>query len=192
VGEFRIETERLILRSWRDEDASPFHKMGSDPKVMEFLGPLRTLAQARESVAGQQALQSDHGYCFWATERRSDGNMIGFCGLEPGPTATPLEGKTEIGWRLAAAEWGKGYASEAARAALDWGFANLPDPDIWAITVAANTRSWGLMERLGMTRMPDLDFDHPSLPKDSPLLRHITYRISASCRWSDADRHPQV
>ena len=175
--EFQIETERLILREWRDEDVPILHRMGNDPRVMEFLGPQQTLDEAMEIVARQQDIQRNLGYCFWVIERKTDATLIGFCGLKPGPEATPLEGKTEIGWRLAHDHWGLGYAREAAQASLDWGFAHLADNAIWAITVAANIRSWNLMERLGMTRQHNLDFDHPGVPIGSSLKRHITYRI---------------
>ena len=177
MAEFRLETERLFLREWRDADVPILHRMGNDPRVMEFLGPQQTLDEAMEAVARQQDTQRNLGYCFWVIERRCDASLIGFCGLKPGPEATPLEGKTEIGWRLAHDHWGQGYAREAAHTSLDWGFANLPDNAIWAITVPANIRSWGLMERLGMIRQIELDFEHPGVPDGSPLKPHITYRI---------------
>lgn len=104
--------------------------------------------------------------------------FLGFCGLKPGPIDTPLEDRIEIGWRLRIDAWGKGYAKEAAQASLDWGFANTDAPDIWAMTVIDNARSWGLMERLGMARRTDCDFDHPALAPDDPLLRHICYSIA--------------
>ena len=177
MAEFALGTERLILRSWRGADVAPFHAMCQNPEVMAYLGPPITLQRAQQIVDHQQLFQADHGHCFWAIERRSDGAMLGFCGLKPGPEKTPIENRIEIGWRLRADAWGQGYAREAAQASLDWGFANLDEDRIWAITVLANSRSWGLMERLGMTRHEDLDFDHPALPADSPLLRHITYSI---------------
>lgn len=175
MAEFAIDTGRLILRGWREEDSNPFCTMCTDPAVMEFLGPPMTLQQAEESTARMIAMQAEHGYCFWAIQPKDSAEMIGFCGIKPGPIDTPLEGRIEIGWRLARAHWGKGYASEAAQASLDWGFANLPDDHIWAITVEGNRRSWGLMERLGMQRHRDLNFDHPSLPDGDPLKPHITY-----------------
>ena len=177
MGEFRLATTRLTLREWREEDVAPFHAMSIDPRVMEFLGPLRSLEETQASITRLKAEQNAHGFCFWAVERRDDKSMIGFCGFDPGSFGTPIEGRVEIGWRLAYDAWNKGYAREAAQATLDWGFANLADDTIWAITVPANIRSWGLMERLGMTRQIDMDFDHPAVPDDSPLKRHITYNI---------------
>jgi RimJ/RimL family protein N-acetyltransferase len=126
-------------------------------------------------MARQNALLDAHGYCFWAIERKEDGAFLGFCGLKPGPEGTPLFGEVEIGWRLAPAGWGKGYAKEAAQASLAWAWDHLDAPQVAAMTVLANTRSWGLMERLGMYRVPEEDFIHPNAPEG--LNPHITYRI---------------
>lgn len=172
-----IETERLILRGWRDEDHAPFEAMGRSPAVMEHLGALQTDEQVAAAIARQQAFQASHGHCFWAIERRADRAFLGFCGLKPG-TVGPIEGEVEIGWRFGRDFWGQGYAREAAAASLVWGWRHLDTPTIAAITVAANTRSWGLMERLGMMRIADGDFDHPAVPDGSPLKRHILYRIA--------------
>ncbi len=173
-----IETARLIVRPWRDSDRAPFAAMGRDPEVMAALGPPKTPEQADAAVDRQQAFQTVHGYCFWALELRGAGEFLGFCGLKPGAQDTPIEAEIEIGWRLARAHWGKGYAREAAQAAIAWGFANLPAPRIMAITTPGNVRSWGLMERLGMARRHDLDFDHPALPPGDPLRPHITYEVA--------------
>ena len=173
-----IETERLLLRGWRDDDFDHWFAMCSDMRVMATIGPLRTEDEARETIHTQQTIQADMGYCFWAIERKSDGRMIGFCGLEDGPDATPIASRIEIGWRLAFDCWRQGYAREAALAALGWGFDNQAFDRIWAITSRVNDRSWGLMERLGMMRHFDLDFDHPNVPFGSPLKPHITYSIA--------------
>jgi RimJ/RimL family protein N-acetyltransferase len=129
------------------------------------------------AISRQQALQTKLGYCFWAVERKADGLFLGFCGLKPGPDGTPIEGQVEIGWRLRVDAWGKGYAREAAQASLAWAWANLDTPKVAAITNIKNTRSWGLMERLGMRRYPEEDFDHPAVPEGDPLRPHILYRI---------------
>lgn len=170
-----IETPRLILRGWRERDIAPLHAMGQDREVMRHLGPPMSADAARAAYDRMVACQAEHGYCFWAVERRADAAFLGFCGLKPGDRF--LAGETEIAWRLARAVWGKGYAREAAEASLAWGWANLDAPRVTAITVAANTRSWGLMERIGMTRVADADFDHPDLAPGDPLRRHILYRI---------------
>jgi RimJ/RimL family protein N-acetyltransferase len=177
VAEFRIETERLILRDWRYSDIDPLHAICSDPRVMKFLGELQTRDEIEGIIVRQKRIQAQLGHCFWALERHDTGEVIGFCGLKPGPEETSIEGKTEIGWRLAYSSWGQGYAKEAATAALAWGFDHLRDDRIWAITVPGNVRSWGLMERLGMEREAALDFDHPYLDADSPLRQHITYSV---------------
>ena len=174
-----IMSERLILRGWREEDVDPFHAMCGDPRVMATLGPLMTREETEALVRRVEDVREAHGYTFWAVERRADGAFLGWCGVKPGAPDTPIADDLEIGWRIAAGEWGKGYAREAAQASLDWAWANLNEDAVWAITVPANVRSWGLMERLGMTRHADLDFDMPApiLPPDSPHLRHITYSI---------------
>ena len=145
---------------------------------MKYLSPLMDRSEAQRLVAGQIVNQGIFGHCFWPIERRSDGTFLGFCGVQPGPADTPVEGRIEIGWRLAFDAWGQGYAREAARAALDWSWSNLAADEIIAMTVVANTRSWGLMERLGMRRRVDLDFDHPALERDDPLMPHIVYSIA--------------
>ena len=171
-----IETDRLILRPWREADIAPFLAMGQDAEVMRYLGPPMTEQAARDAYDRMTACQAEHGCCFWAVERKTDNRFIGFCGLKPG--RAPIEGEIEIGWRLCRGAWGQGLAREAAQASLDWGWCELAVPSIAAITVPANTRSWGLMERLGMTRFLAEDFDHPDVPDDSPLKRHLLYRIA--------------
>jgi RimJ/RimL family protein N-acetyltransferase len=172
-----IATDRLILRGWRDEDAAPFHAMGRDAEVMRFIGPPLSRADAEEMVARQNAILAAFGRCFYALERRADGAFIGFCGVKPGPEGTPIADTPEIGWRLARGAWGLGYAKEAARAALaaEW---RRGTSEVFAVTVPANGRSWGLMERLGMRRDLDRDFDHPAVPRGDPLRRHILYHLA--------------
>lgn len=188
MAEFRLETSRLVLRGWREEDVGPFHALCNDPEVMRYLGPLQNREMITAAVGRMQGFQSDPGYCFWAIERVEDGAFLGFCGLKPGPEHTPLHGHVEIGWRLSRAAWGRGYAREAAAASLDWGFANLPDQAIMAMTVLGNTRSWGLMERLGMKREAGLDFDHPALAEGDPLRPHIVYSITRT-GWNHGESY---
>lgn len=174
-----IETSRLLVRPWRDSDRAPFAAMGRDPQVMATLGPLMSREQSDAAIDRMIAHQTAHGYCFWAIERREDGAFLGFCGLKSDPPAAPhLAGEIEAGWRLRRDAWGRGYAREAAEASLAWGFANLAQPRIMAITTPGNVRSWGLMERLGMMRLADGDFDHPEVPDGDPLKPHITYAIN--------------
>jgi RimJ/RimL family protein N-acetyltransferase len=171
-----VGTERLILRAWRDDDGEAFVTATNTPEVMEHLGGVMAPDELSGAVTRQQALQAEHGYCFWIVERRADGQLLGFCGLKPGNVGS-IDGEIEIGWRLRADAWGHGYAREAAAASLDWGWANLDAPRIAAITVDANVRSWGLMERLGMVRRPEMAFDHPAFPPGHPLRAHICYTI---------------
>jgi len=172
-----IDSARLRLRGWIDADKAPFHAMCNDPAVMEYLGPPIGRPDIDAMVDRLRAMLDTVGYCFWAVERSDDGAFLGFCGLKPGPAGTPLEGRIEIGWRFAAHYWGQGYAREAAEASLDWGWANLDADSIWAITNRGNSRSWGLMERIGMKRRHDLDFDHPEPGIEPRLIPHITYSI---------------
>jgi RimJ/RimL family protein N-acetyltransferase len=173
-----IATERLILRGWRDADREPFHAMGNDPEVMRYLGPPMSREASDGAIDRQNALQEALGHCFWAIERREDGAFLGFCGLKPGLESTPIADDIEIGWRLRRDAWGQGYAREAAQASLAWAWANLDVRRVIAITVPPNARSWGLMERLGMTRDPAGDFDHPAVAMGNPLRRHLTYRLA--------------
>ena len=117
VAEFRLETARLVLRSWRAEDLAPFAAICADPVVMATLGPVMDLEQSRALIERARAREAEDGHTFWALERREDARLIGWCGVIRG-SAGPVAGKAEIGWRLAADCWGQGYASEAARAVI--------------------------------------------------------------------------
>lgn len=176
LAEFRLETERLVIRSWRDEDIAAFHAICRDPVVMATLGPVMTLAETEALVARERAFEAELGHTFWVVERRADQRLIGKCGVIRG-RVEPILNLPEIGWRLAADCWGQGYISEAARACAAWFFANRADEAIWAITSSANLRSRAVMERLGMAYQPGLDFDHPRLAPGDSLLRHVTYRL---------------
>lgn len=170
-----IETERLLIRPWREEDRDPFFAINSDPEVMRYIRPSTSRAESDDGVDRQIAAQAEHGFCFWALERKADGAFLGVCGLRPGVPETPIADDLEIGWRLGRAFWGEGYAREAAAACLAWAFAEADAARVAAITVPANIRSWRLMERLGMVRRPDLDFLHPALAEGDPLRPHVTY-----------------
>ena len=174
---FRLETDRLVLRSWREDDATAFHAINSDPEVMATLGPVMSQDEVAALIVRMQGIETDHGHCFWAMERRDDGRLIGWCGAIVG-SAGPIAGKREIGWRMARDCWGQGLVSEAARATIAWLFANRADRSLWAITTPENRRSRAVMERIGMTYVEGGDFDHPGVPADDPLLRHVLYRIA--------------
>ena len=170
-----IETERLILRPWRESDRAPFRAMTASVAVMEYFGGGQSAEQSDAAIARYEKSQAEHGHCIWAIERKADGAFIGLCGLKLGDEDRPIAGKIEIGWRLAEHFWRQGYGLEAARAALDWGFANLPATRIYAITATANERSWRLMERLGMRRAETLDFEHRDFADGHWLRPHSTY-----------------
>ncbi|MDR7062153.1 MULTISPECIES: GNAT family N-acetyltransferase [unclassified Sphingopyxis] len=179
-----IVTERLVMRSWRDEDVAPFQAICSDPEVMATLGPPLDMDATQALIERVKAREAEHGHSFWALERREDARLIGWCGVIRGDMG-PVADKVEIGWRLARDCWGAGFASEAARGAIAWSFANLPDDEILAITWQGNVRSRAVMERLGMQYCADLDFDHPGLAADNPLRPHVTYSLSRSA-WKIA------
>lgn len=172
-----IQTDRLVLRRWREEDCAPFHRMGQDAEVMRYIGPPTSEDDCRAVMARQNTFAESFGRCFWAMERRRDGAFMGFCGVKPGPDRTPIAGQPEIGWRLSRDSWGHGYATEAARAVLleEW---RRGTTQVSAITVPRNVRSRAVMERLGMIRDEQGDFDHPALAPGDPLRRHVLYRIA--------------
>ncbi len=171
-----LRTARLHLRAWTAADLVPFAHLNGDPRVMEhFPAPLGR-AESDALAARIAAHFAAHGFGLWAVAVPGVADFIGFVGLAvPSFTAhfTPC---VEIGWRLSAAHWGAGYATEAAAAALDFGFGSLALDEIVSFTVPANQRSRRVMERLGMQRTADDDFDHPLLPPGHPLRRHVLYR----------------
>lgn len=174
-----IETDRLILRNWRDDDRAPFAAMSADAEVMAHLDGVIDRSASDAIIDRLREEEQAQGHTFWAIERKADGSFLGFCGLRRGGhPGTAVEDELEIGWRLARFAWNQGYAREAAEASLGWGWANRPDPRIAAWTVAANKPSWGLMLRIGMVHRPELDFDHPRFACDHPLSRHIVYTIA--------------
>ena len=171
-----IETDRLMLRPWRDKDRTPYAAMCTSPAVMRHLGGPNDDREIDAALARNDKCQRDNGHCFWAIERRVDGTVLGFCGLRlVDDPKRPVHDEVEIGWRLRDDAWGQGFAREAAEAALDWGWRHLTVARIVAFTVPANTASWGLMERLGMIRRRDPDFGHPAVAPSHPLHRHIPY-----------------
>ncbi|RLV04627.1 GNAT family N-acetyltransferase [Streptomyces griseocarneus] len=170
-----LRTDRLLLRPWRESDLAPWAAMNADPAVREHLGPPLTREQSDASVARFQAGFDELGYGWWAVEARATGEFIGFAGLDEVEDDMPFTG-VEVGWRLARPFWGHGYASEAGRAALAFGFGTLGLPEILAVTTVGNLRSQAVMRRLGMIRDPAEDFDDPTVP-EGPLRRNVVYRI---------------
>jgi RimJ/RimL family protein N-acetyltransferase len=169
-----INTERLILRGWRESDLAPWAAMNGDPEVRQFTGPVLTFAQSSAWVLNFQDDLDRNGYGLWALEVRESGQFIGFTGLQLLDDESPVAG-VEAGWRLARAAWGHGYATEAALAALAYGFDTMGLREILAVTMAANERSQAVMRRIGMTSDPAEDFDDPDVD-EAWLRRHVVYR----------------
>ncbi|MDH2443746.1 GNAT family N-acetyltransferase [Amnibacterium sp. CER49] len=171
------ETERLLLRRWRDDDRAPFAALNADPEVMRHF-PARLSREESDALIDRIEQHFDrHGYGLWALERRDTGEFLGFTGLAVPRFEAHFTPAVEVGWRLARSAWGAGYASEAARAALAVGFGDAGLDEIVSFTVPANTRSRAVMERIGMTHDERDDFDHPGLPEGHPMRPHVLYRI---------------
>jgi RimJ/RimL family protein N-acetyltransferase len=170
-----IETERLILRNWREEDIGPFIRHTNTPAVMRWLGGVKSAREHRAAFRDRIMRWQESGFTFWAVERKADCELLGFCGLKLADTpGSPIEGMVEVGWRLREDAWGQGYAKEAAIASLDFAFDRLGATRVVAITFEANAPSWGLMKRLGMSRRPELDYDDDRFPELNPT---IVYEI---------------
>jgi RimJ/RimL family protein N-acetyltransferase len=174
-----IRTERLILRAWRPDDLPAFSALNADPEVMRFLPKLLTREESDARVEAICQHFQRHGFGLWAVEAPGIASLIGFTGLSVPTFEAPFMPCVEIGWRLARRAWGHGYATEAARAALQFGFQELGLKSIVSYTVPENVRSWRVMERLGMTHDPANDFEHPLLPVGHPLRRHLLYRLES-------------
>lgn len=171
-----IETERLLLRRWREGDREPFAALNADPEVMEHF-PARLSREESDALAARITIaMAERGFGLWAVEVRGGAPFIGFVGLSIPTFDAPFMPAVEIGWRLSRVHWGHGYAIEAARAVLDDGFGRHGLTEIVSFTVPANVRSRRVMERLGMRQ--DGEFDHPRLPEGHLLRRHVLYRIA--------------
>ena len=175
-----LSGNRVRLRRWRDEDRAPFAAMNADPRVMEFFPATLSRAESDRVADRIEAHFGRHGFGLWAVEVPGVAPFVGFTGLSVPRFDAPFMPCVEIGWRLAAAHWSHGYATEAARLALDYGFRTLGLIEIVSFTTATNLRSRAVMERLGMRRDPADDFDHPSLPNGYSLQRHVLYRLASS------------
>ena len=169
-----LATARLRLRAFRDADRLPFAALNADPDVMEHFPSRLTREESDGLVDRIAARWNEDGHGLWAVERTADGAFLGFTGVARlAWLPTP-----EIGWRFARFAWGQGHATEAARAARDWGFGPRALAAIVSITTVGNVRSQAVMRRIGMTRDPADDFLHPNLPEGHPLRPHVLYRLS--------------
>ncbi|MFZ1429726.1 MAG: GNAT family N-acetyltransferase [Geminicoccaceae bacterium] len=173
-----ITTARLRLRLWREQDLPAFAALNADPRVMEHFPGTLSSTDSDAMAARHRAHLAAHGFGLWAVEVPGRAAFIGCVGLAVPRFAAHFTPCVEIGWRLAAEHWGQGYATEAAAAVLGHAFGRLGLEQVVSFTVPANLRSRRVMERLGMTRAPADDFDHPSLPEGHPLRPHLLYRLS--------------
>lgn len=170
-----LRTERLRLRRWTDRDRAAFHALNSDPAVMATIGPVMSRSESDAFMNRIEARFDEHGFGLWCVDLLDggDGEPIGFTGL-----AMPwFRDGVEVGWRLRSEHWGLGYAPEAARACIDYGFDVVGLDEIISFTAATNTKSQRVMQKLGMTRDETADFDHPGVPEGSPLRPHVLYRL---------------
>jgi RimJ/RimL family protein N-acetyltransferase len=169
-----IETDRLTLRAFREDDRAPLAAINGDPRVGEWLGGAidRTASDALLDRVNAEIARD--GFGFFAAERKADGRLVGMIGIRAQKDAPPAP-CLELGWRLAVEAQGQGYATEGARALLDWGFATKGNDEILAWTAASNLRSQAVMRRIGMIPDPARDFDHPALAEDHPLRRHVVF-----------------
>jgi ribosomal-protein-alanine N-acetyltransferase len=172
-----LSSDRLRLRRWRDADREAFAALNADPRVMEFFPRCLSRIESDAMADRIEAHFSEHGFGLWAVEVRDGASFIGFTGLAIPRFTAPFMPCVEIGWRLGFEHWGRGYASEAAGLALDYGFGPAGLSEIVSFTAATNLRSRAVMERLGMRRDSADDFDHPSLPHGNALRRHVLYRL---------------
>ncbi len=175
-----METERLIIRPWKEEDRDPFAQLNADAEVMRYFPS--TLSGERSDALMDTARERtrEDGFCFSPIEEKTSGSFLGFVGLSRPRYATPLpfDPCVEIGWRLSRAAWGQGYATEAARAWIGFGFETLGLQETVSFTAVVNERSQRVMQRLGMQRNPQDDFLHPAIDADHRLAPHVLYRLS--------------
>ncbi|CEE92357.1 conserved hypothetical protein [Xenorhabdus nematophila str. Anatoliense] len=176
-----LETERLWLRTWQEEDREPFFRLNSNPEVMAFFPDTLTKEQSNALVdIIIQRFETQDGWGLWVVELKQSGEFIGFVGLNVPNTAFPFSPCVEIGWRLDKPFWGKGYACEAARRVFDFAFTEIGLEEVVAFTTVSNYRSERVMKKLGMIR-DEKTFLHPALAEDHPLREHVLYRLQRSC-----------
>ncbi|MEJ2654789.1 MAG: GNAT family N-acetyltransferase [Acidihalobacter sp.] len=181
-----LETPRLLLRQWRDADFAPFAALNVDPRVMEHFPAPLSRAESDAMAERCLALIGERGWGLWAVETKRESAFIGFVGLNSPADELPFSPCVEIAWRLGFEHWGKGYASEAARAALRVGFDSLRLAEIVSFTALDNLRSQAVMQRIGMHEA-STRFDHPRIPEGNPLRRHCLYRL-ARTEWANENR----
>lgn len=176
-----IKTARLLLRQWRQQDLSCFADMNADTEVMRHYPSTLSVNESSNMAEKCKSLIATRGWGFWAVETLLDKSFIGFVGLHEPGYQMPVMPCVEIGWRLAREYWGKGYATEAARASLDFAFRELKLREVYSFTSVTNTRSRAVMERLAMLDTM-ANFNHPMIPANSPLREHVMYKTDRR-RW---------
>lgn len=172
-----LETERLILRPWKEQDRSLFARINADPVIMEYMPRTLTPADSDKLVDRFEKHFKKYGFGMFAVERKKDGTFMGTVGLNTVEIKVPFAPAVEIAWRLDYEYWGKGYATEAAQRLLDLGFSGLNLKEIVAFAVHDNTRAVHIMEKLGFVHDPKADFQYPGLTKDHPLGSFVLYRL---------------
>jgi ribosomal-protein-alanine N-acetyltransferase len=177
-----LQTERLVLRRWSEDDRDGFAALNADPVVMEHFPEPLTRERSDLMLDTIDSALEANGFGIWAVEELRSGALIGFAGLAKVAFLAPFTPAVEVGWRLTPSAWGRGFATEAATAALDHGFATIRLPAVVSFATSTNRRSIAVMERLSMTHDPAEDFNHPQIARASPLSHHVLYRISAE-RW---------
>ncbi len=180
-----LRTQRLLLRPWRPSDLDPFAALNADPEVRRYLGPLLTREESDAEAERIRQHFAAQGFGLWAVEAVREAPFVGFVGLSIPRFEAAFTPCVEAGWRLARAHWGRGYATEAAREALAYGFDELALAEIVSFTTVANRASRAVMERLGMSHDPADDFEHPLVAPGDPLRPHVLYRLSRSS-WRPA------
>ena len=179
MNDIALSSARIRLRRWRHEDREAFAAMNADARVMEFFRSPLNRVESDAMVDRIQKHFSEQNFGLWAIEVPGVAPFIGFAGLAVAQFRAHFTPSIEVGWRLAFAHWGNGYATEAARLALDYGFRSLALPEVVSFTTATNRRSRAVMERIGMHRDSNDDFDYPTLPEGHPLRRHVLYRLGS-------------
>lgn len=180
----QIETKRLLLRQWRNEDLGQLAEMNHDPRVMEFIGLVLSEDQSKAMMERARKSWEERGYGRFAVEVLETGSVIGFIGLAATRINAHFTPTVEIGWRLSTQHWGRGYATEGADAVMDFSFNNLGLTEVVSFTSAKNLRSRRVMEKVGFQRNPVDDFEHPNLSPDDPLKPNVLYRRSANSKTS--------
>ena len=185
----RMETKRLIIRQWKDDDFSPYAKLNADPKVMTYFPALLSKQQSDAQAEIFRQHITEHGWGFWAVELKEIGQFIGFVGLLSNDTSSGLPNTPhiEIGWRLSSKFWGVGYATEAAEKALEFAFKTLRAPSIYSFTALQNEPSRRVMQKIGMDNT-NQDFNHPKLPAGHSLERHCLYKITKE-QWYESNQN---